>query len=490
MADSTFNFTLNSFPPVVPNREEFTKFEDLYAGRTIGSPNNILVPNPDLTEIVNQNQKEIAKVRSNLTADIANSIASLVVGDGVEVNTNNTDIDLILETTGFDNTVLTIAETASVYGGAYIKANYTPSLSPVPTFTVLPPTNTAPLFREGVLLSVSFWDTIRIDGNTIYRWVEHRDNVTRTLTNSLYKGSVSTWGDKVSLDAIPETNGLPESQKYPAGVARLVWYVPNLLPNRLHPTSSQGRSDFSGSQSLLASADLLYTSLIRDFRLGPARAYVPVGALTRTNNSGSYFETDREIFTELDIDPSSESGKITLLQGNIRSDEHISSIENLVARIVSAAGLSPVSFGIGDLGSAQSGTALRVREGKTISTINAKRRYMAPVLVDIVQCLASLVGKTVTDVSVDFPPVRTETGSELATMLRDLATSGIISTEEAVRQLHPHWTETQIQDEVAQIQETIASKQPVTPSTASSNLMPMDNPTPDVQTPTDTPTTL
>lgn len=452
MADNTFNFSMNVFPPVVPCRDEYTKFEDLYAGRTIGNPANILVPNPDLAEIVNANQKEIAKVRSNLTADIANSIASLVVGEGIEINTNNPNLDKVLEDTGFDNSVLTIAETTSVYGGAYVKANYTPSLTPVPTLTILPPTNAAPLFREGVLLSVSFWDTIRVDTNTVWRWVEHRDNQTRTLTNALYKGSASTWGDRVSLDSIPETMGLPDSQTYPVGVARLVWYVPNLLPNRLHPLSSQGRSDFSGSQSLLAAADLLYTSLIRDFRLGPARAYVPVGALTRTANSGAYFDTDREIFTELDIDPSTEAGKISLIQGNIRATEHITSVDNLIARIVSSAGMSPVSFGLGDLGSAQSGTALRVREGKTISTVNAKRRYMSPVLTDIIVALASLIGLSATDVSIEFPPVRTETGSELASMLQSLSLAGVISTEEAVSELHPHWTEQQVQDEVARIQ--------------------------------------
>ena len=56
-----------------------------------------------------------------------------------------------------------------------------------------------------------------------------------------------------------------------------------------------------------------------------------------------------------------------------------------MGRVVSSAGFAPCRSVRGDLGNAQSGTALRVREGKTISTIQAKRRYLLPAVLDMVK---------------------------------------------------------------------------------------------------------
>src|SRR5690625_7222410 len=51
-------------------------------------------------------------------------------------------------------------------------------------------------------------------------------------------------------------------------------YIPNLLPNRLFPESSEGVSDYQGSVQLLDALDEVWTSWIRDIELGMARLLI------------------------------------------------------------------------------------------------------------------------------------------------------------------------------------------------------------------------
>ena len=103
-------------------------------------------------------------------------------------------------------------------------------------------------------------------------------------------------------------------------------------------------SDFAGSESSRQDWTCCTRFLIRDFRLGRARIVVPVEALNR-QGGGATFEQDREVYTTLDIDPTSEGGKPVILQGAIRAQEHLSAIQDLMGRVVSSAGFAPVSFG-------------------------------------------------------------------------------------------------------------------------------------------------
>ena len=444
-----------NFPPEIPHLDEFKRLSDLYAGRTIGSSADVITPDPDLADAYSEHTRERRKVRSNITADIASSVAAFVVGDGITINSGSDTVDQVLELSGFDNSVLQIAETASVFGGAFVRVNYQPALSPVPEIVVSAPVSVAPLFVGSILVSATFWQTVKISGSKVWRWVEHRDNQTRTITNYLFEGGQSTWGARVALDSIMETSNLVEEAKYPGGLNRLVWYVPNLLPNRRHLNSPHGRSDFAGSESLIATTDLLYTSLVRDFRLGRTRLIVPVDALSTTTHHGKVFDHERELYTTLDIDPSSDGGKPQLIEGKIRSLEHLEALKEVTMRIISNAGMTPTSFGIGDFGVAMSGTALLVREGKTISTVNAKRRHLKPAILDLVATIAALYGVRLNPltIGIDFPPVRREAGRDLGQTLQLLTQAGLVSTETGVRWVHPDWTDEQVTAEVERIRE-------------------------------------
>lgn len=440
------------FPPDIPHSDELHRYGDLYAGRTSGHRTDILNPDPELARSFTVHDKERKQVRSNIVADIASSIASLEIGEHVDVTTGNDTVDAALALTGLDNTLLAIAEEKSVFGGCFVRINYQPDYDEVPQLVVTAPTSVAPVFRGGTLVSATFWQTVKTSGTNVWRWVEHRDNQQRTIMNRLYKGNSVSWGEEQALDSIAETRGLDPDSTYPNNITQLVFYVPNLLPNRRHPDSQQGRSDIAGSESQIAALDTIYTSLVRDFRLGRARIVVPVDALKRDPNLGATFDQDREVYTTLDIDPTSDAGRPAILQGAIRSQEHLDTIRDLIGRVVSSAGFAPASFGLGDFGTAQSGTALRVREGKTISTIQAKRRYVTPEIIKMVRVFAQLLGETVDTVNVEWGAIHQEAGNDLAQMLNTLTAAGAMSTVQAVETLHPDWGNAQVEEEVLRIQ--------------------------------------
>src|SRR5690606_41985538 len=114
------------------------------------------------------------------------------------------------------------------------------------------------------------------------------------------------------------------------------------------------------------------------------------------------FDLDREIFTSLDIDPASaQSAGITPSQFAIRTEEHARAALELLDRIISAAGYSPQSFGLKIEGRAESGTALRLRERKSLVTREKKARYWKPVLEDVLQMMLAIDREVVGNTRID-----------------------------------------------------------------------------------------
>lgn len=450
------------WPPPAVTRDEQDRWADLYAGRTIGKTDDY-VPDPDLANVRTEQDRERRRVRGGLASDIAATSASLVMGKGAHLSHPDETADdrlAAIETGGLLHArLLEAAEIAAAFGGVYLRAVADPAANPSPYITAVDPSRVDPVFVDGRLVAATIWTDLRVDGASVWRWVEHRDNRTRTIEQGLYRGTTANLGSRMPLESIPETVGLTDQATYPTGIDRMVWYVPNVLPNRRHPSSPHGRADIQGAESLCAAVDVVLTSLVRDVRLGRARMVVPTDALTPSalTGGGSVFNPEREIYTTLDVDPSSEAGKPHLFQGAIRTTEHIDAALAMVERAVAIAGYSPQTFGLHVDGAAQSGTALRIREARTIATVEAKRRYWTPVVADIAYTLLALDaavygGTPVTDpVVVDWDAVRDDNPLEQAQVIETLSRARALSVEAAVRRISPDLTEDAVSSEVQAI---------------------------------------
>jgi A118 family predicted phage portal protein len=235
----------------------------------------------------------------------------------------------------------------------------------------------------------------------------------------------------------------------------MVRYIPNIKPNRMLRGSGLGNSDYQGNEGLFDSIDQVYTSWIKEIKLGQARIIVPEQWLERTNGKFS-FNADREIFTALDIDPLSAKGQgINQVQFTLRVNEHKTTVEQLVMQAVTDAGYSPQSFGLNIAGNTESGTALNIRERKSSITRGKKQIFFRQAIQDIVQMLL-IIDKAVfkTPGLEPFIPVVEFQDSlefnidQTCTTIETLNRAVAISTKVKVQMAHPQWSQDQINEEV------------------------------------------
>jgi hypothetical protein len=209
--------------------------------------------------------------------------------------------------------------------------------------------------------------------------------------------------------------------------------------------------------------DETYTSWIDELRRARGRIIVPEQWLSRDGTDGKfYFDEDQTAFVRLpNMGPPGEEGGegITLVQFDIRAEQHRATAMELIDRIITAAGYSPQSFGLSTEGRAESGTALRIRERKSLMTTTRKQRYFQRPLEDILHLMLQVdkqyFGTRDTDLNmrpvVTFADSIQESLGEMGEALSKIAQAQAASTDTKVRWLHPDWTEEQIQKEVEEI---------------------------------------
>ena len=383
----------------------------------------------------------------------------------------------ILTDSDFNTKIRESAEISSGLSGVYLRATWNRLICQVPFLTSYTPAQALPEWMDGRLYAVTFWRELPdMKAGVTWRHVERHEprmvngKVRGVILNGLYvSDDFNDLGHPVDLTAHPQTASLqpevwlPENYPYPLSVE----WVPNVRPNRLHPGSPYGRADIEGSEGLLERLDLVVSSLIRDIELGKGRLSVPSAAFQATEQhlvmetggrgAGKHFDLDRAIYDPVNIDPSGEGQKITISQFAIRADEHINAAMFLIRQIVSACGYAVQTFGIDVAGRAESGTALRILQARTFSTVDRKRSYLTGPLRRLAAGLlaldAAVFGRptlvTVPDLS--WPDAHTEDPVELAQSLNLLASAKAASIETLVRLAHPNWDDVQVRQEVERI---------------------------------------
>lgn len=377
-------------------------------------------------------------------------------------------LDDLVDTLGLANRLLEGGELCAATGGVYLRPLWDKAAADHPLLTMIDPDRAVPDFRYGQLVAVTFVDEVLRDTGAVWRHLErHEPGV---ILHGLYVGTGSTLGRQVALTDHPATRGYAPVVEVPVEVTGgrpgiMPRFVPNVLPNRKNRKYPIGRSDYAGCESFLDALDETWTSWMRDLRLGQARLVVPdeflrpIGARPGQAGAPRGFDIDTELLTGLNMaDLTDMSGKdaISQVQFDIRVEEHERTAVALTEHIISTAGYSPQTFGLQIEGRAESGTALRIREGKTWRTQGRKQRYWAPELSGVLETLLALdrvmFGRST-------PVVRPAVGwAELADdpqgtaqWVNLLATARAASIETRVRLAQPQLDDDQIADEVARI---------------------------------------
>ena len=351
------------------------------------------------------------------------------------------------------------AETAAAMGGAILKPSWDVDVSPVPLLSIIQADMALPSFRYGELTSCTLWrEVARSNTREVLRHLEVHELLPDgrgVILHGLYRGTSSLLGQRLDLGDHPDTAGLSEMVLLPfEGLG--VEYVPNMRPNRRRRGSSVGQSDYAGAEGIFDSLDETYASWMRDVRLAKGRLMVPQEYLDRLGS----FDADQEVFVPLDVDPAARvgaGGGITAQQFAIRTADHEQTILHLIERAVSSAGYSPQTFGLHIEGRAESGTALKIREQKTLSTQQRKAQWwgvaVESALFKMLAIAQSTLGESISPLrpQVEMADSLPENPMELAQTVSTLDQARAVSVETKVRMVHPDWDEEQITPEVRRV---------------------------------------
>lgn len=406
-----------------------------------------------------------AKLHVPLAADICGTSADLLFSEQIKLTSESQTLqDFLagLQTNGLDSKLHESAEVQAALGGVYLRSVWDSQVSPLPWTEAAHPDGAVPTFSHGRLRAVDLWTELGHDGATFWRLVERHEP--GTIEYGLYEGTATNLGSIRPLAEHPDTEHLASLVNAEGvqltGIDRLaVTYVPNMLPNRLHRTSPQGRSDLQGVTPMLDALDEAYSSWWRDIRHAKSRLHVPEQYLDSSGaGQGAMLDVDREVYVPVaGVLSTGTSGLlIDSQQFAIRVAEHKDTCEAWTHRIIESAGYSTQSLS-SDTGGAVTAAEVHSHERRSYMTRGKKVRYWTAALQDHLRTQAELANANLSarlevgDFAVEFPDGVQESAMSLAQTALALKGAEAASTETRVRMLNPDWDEAKVAAEVALI---------------------------------------
>jgi A118 family predicted phage portal protein len=426
-------------------------------------------PTGDLTQVHDQTHVPLA-------ADMARTSADLLFSDPPTFTVKDQATQKRIDEAVGDRTYATLAgaaEAGAALGGVYLRVAWDQDVDDAAFLTVVNADVACPEFSWGRLRAVTFWHVIKDNGSTVLRHLERHEldgNGIGLIQHGLYQGTPTHLGRVIPLAEHPATEGLAggiDSEGYITSgrtPGLNVVYIPNCEPSvakafmGLPAAAGWGSSDLDGVEPMLDNLDEIYSSWMRDIRLGKARILLARYMLDDLGaGMGAAFDADREIFSPLKMAAAEEGdAPITTVQFGIRFAEHQASADEWTAKIIRSAGYSLQTFGeAGDV--AMTATEVTAKESRSLGTRDRKIRAWRPALVQSMGKLlsvdASVFGKGVNldELAVAFTDGSQDSPLALAQTALALFTAQAASTHTLVAMTHPDWDDTKVKAEVALI---------------------------------------
>ena len=407
-----------------------------------------------------------------VASDIAVMSADLIFGQAPDLtlpeDASTATVDR-LEAYVLDGLMINLreaAETQAALGGTYLRVVWDDTVNDKPWLQAVDPDLAVPEFTFGRLRAVTFTTEIEVysDGRVVRHLERHEPGA---IFHGVFDGTRTELGLRKPLADFEATADYAELVNADSAIETntdllTVVYVPNVRPNRIWRKVREavhfGRSDYQGIEPAMDRFDMVWSSWMRDVRLGLARLVVPQSALaTRGSGQGGYFDLDTELLVGLDLSLGPDESSITQVQFAIRTEDHARTTQDLLEQIVRGAGYSIQTFSGETEGGAQTATEVAAKERRTLTTRDRKIGYWTPA---ITQALAVLMAVDVAQFGADLTPapVRVEFADAVsdppetvARTIQLLNEAKAISAKIKIGMLHPDWTPEQIDAEVAAI---------------------------------------
>lgn len=414
-----------------------------------------------------------------MAGDVAATSADLLFSRAPVITAEDPGTQAALNEMYDDSThamLLEAAELGSALGGVFLRVVWDTDVAAMPWLDKVPADAAIPHFSYNRLAAVTFWRVLSDDGQEVVRHLETHIPGQNRIRHAVYVGDQTDLGKIYPLSDFPETAQFAQyltegdSIVFPDQPrdASTVVYIPNIRPNRLWrdlgpQAEPLGRSDYSGSESLLDGLDEVWTSWMRDIQLGKARLIVPQGYVDSIGRGkGAVFDPDRQVYSPISSLAGSGTSDIMANQFKIRWLEHQKTVEKTISEIVRRAGYSAQDFGEEPEAVAMTATEIEARERRSLITRDKKILYWRPGLRDILYGLLSVRHDMFGDHSVI--PVRPEVNFaevvlpdplQMAQTANQLASAEAASKQVLVKMIHPDWTAAEVNEEVDRIAEEL-----------------------------------
>lgn len=411
-----------------------------------------------------------------IAADICQAGADLIWSEAPTITAASSQTRDLLDALVDDGMLQVCAEAAELgaaLGDSYLRVTWDREIRPdAPFLTAVDADAAWPEFRWGTLQSVTFWWVLRQDGQMVIRHLERHELDSQghgIILHGLYSGTTSDLGRPIPLTEHPSTAGLADLVDADGAISTLspglaVVHVPNARPQRALRAHSigrnLGRSDLDAVLGHMDALDEVYSSWMRDIRLGKARLIAPAAMLQDLGpGKGAVFDLDREVYEGVNTMASTRDGglPITAQQFGIRHEEHRATAHELVRDILRTAGYSPATFGEDEASAQVTATEVLARQQRSYQTRDRKLRIVRPRIADIIAKLVAThvaLGFGVVPVErpeIVFPDGVQESMLQLAQTAQALRSADAASTRVLVQMVHPEWDEEQVDREVAAI---------------------------------------
>jgi A118 family predicted phage portal protein len=423
--------------------------------------------------------QEICRTAANLLYSEPAKALVVPATEGANVDTVQERLDVIAGP-DFEQLSISAAEISAALGGVYKRVTWDAAVDHV-FITKVDADMAWPEFRWGRLTAVTFWRTVGEEHQTVWRHLERHelDNTGNgVIIHGLYRGTKDNLGNPMAFADHASMRWLTE----PAVAATLIdgntfttgtpglgaVYAPNISPSALwrnDPVGANlGRSDLEGIEQKLDALDELYSSWLRDIRLGKGRLIVGDSMLRDLGAGlGAGFDLDKTIFTPVKAAPSSASSQqmaIEQVQFQIRTDDFLKAIDHFRRIILAAAGYSPSTFGLTDDGSAMTATEVAARQSLSFTTRKRKILGVKPadeeILTKALAVDAAVFpsgGAQPLKVVLEWPDGVSDDPKTIAETNQMDYNSQSTSIETRVRRANPDWDDIKVQEEVVRIKD-------------------------------------
>ncbi|WP_228809993.1 phage portal protein [Nocardia farcinica] len=414
-------------------------------------------------------------------ADVATTSADLLFGqppswlltegDATNLKDAQARLNELLDGADTVATLLEGAEVQAALGGVFLRLWWDKSSTDKVMLSAVGPDAAIPQWRYGQLAAVTFWTIVAKDKHGTWRHLEHHEP--GRIEHALYLGDGDNIGRRMPLDSLDSMTWaaelVDENSSVATGVEGLTAaYVPNVRPARrwrnVPQLSALGRSDFEGVEPLFDALDEAWSSWMRDLDLAKARLFVAQELLEDNEpGKGASWDPEQQIFTpvpsdSLSVNDDTGARLVQAQQFAIRVEEHAKTCERLVKEILRACGYSVGDFDDSGTGT-MTATEVSARKDKSNTTRARKILYWQSALQPLARTMLELDRIVYNrpdyglkaDPEMKFPVRVDQDPIALSTAMANLKTAQLISTETAVRELHPNWSNPEVAEEVARI---------------------------------------